>query len=176
MSKLEELIAELCPDGVEYKALSEFGTMIRGNDLQKKDFTETGIGCIHYGQIYTYYGAFAHETKTFVSPELAKKLKKVNNGDLVIAVTSENVEDVCKCVAWLGDEEIVTGGHSAIFKHNQEPKYLSYYFQTADFFAQKRKIANGTKVIEVSPQKLERIVIPLPPPINSVRIYYWSRE
>ena len=51
MSKLEELINELCPDGVEYKALGEIGTMIRGNGLQKKDFTATGVGCIHYGQI-----------------------------------------------------------------------------------------------------------------------------
>jgi type I restriction enzyme S subunit len=143
LSELEELIAALCPDGVEYKELGEFGTMIRGNGLQKKDFTNTGVGCIHYGQIYTFYGTFAYETKTFVSLDLAGQLKKVNTGDLVIAITSENVEDVCKCVAWLGDEEIVTGGHSAIFKHNQDPKYLSYYFQTAAFFAQKKKIANG---------------------------------
>lgn len=163
MSKLEKLISEICPNGVEYKAFYEFGTMIRGNGLQKKDFTEKGIGCIHYGQIYTYYGTSTSETKTFVSEELANKLRKVNTGDLIIAITSENVEDVCKCVAWLGDDEIVTGGHSAIFKHNQDPKYLSYYFQTADFFSQKRKIANGTKVIEISAKKLEQIRIPIPP-------------
>lgn len=163
MSRLEELINELCPEGVKYKAMSEFGTMIRGSGLQKKDFTEQGVGCIHYGQIYTYYGTYTSETKSFVSGELAQKLKKVNKGDLVIAVTSENVEDVCKCVAWLGEDEIVTGGHSAIFKHNQNPKYLSYYFQTDEFFRQKKKIANGTKVIEVSPNKLQNIKIPLPP-------------
>lgn len=163
MSRLEELINELCPEGVKYKAMSEFGTMIRGSGLQKKDFTEQGVGCIHYGQIYTYYGTYTSETKSFVSGELAQKLKKVNKGDLVIAVTSENVEDVCKCVAWLGEDEIVTGGHSAIFKHNQNPKYLSYYFQTDEFFKQKKKIANGTKVIEVSPNKLQNIKIPLPP-------------
>jgi type I restriction enzyme S subunit len=163
MSRLEELIQELCPDGIEYKALSEIGTMIRGNGLQKKDFTESGVGCIHYGQIYTYYGAYAYETKSFVSYELAKKLQKVNTGDLIIAVTSENIEDVCKCVAWLGDKEIVTGGHSVVFKHNQDARYLSYYFQTEEFYAQKRKISNGTKVIEVHPQKLAQVVVPVPP-------------
>ncbi len=40
-----------------------------------------------------------------MSQELARKLKKVNSGDLIIAITSENIEDVCKCVAWLGDNE-----------------------------------------------------------------------
>lgn len=163
MSKLEELIQKLCPKGIEYKPLGDIGIIVRGSGLQKKDFTVEGVGCIHYGQIYTYYGAFAYKTKTFVSPELAQQLKKVNKGDLVIAITSENVEDVCKCVAWLGDEEIVTGGHSAIFKHNQNPKYLSYCFQSASFFEQKKKIVNGTKVIEVAPRNLERIVLPIPP-------------
>jgi type I restriction enzyme S subunit len=150
--------------------MSEIGTMVRGNGLQKKDFTEGGIGCIHYGQIYTYYGTFAANTKSYVSPELARTLRKVKKGDIIIAVTSENVEDVCKCVAWLGEEEIVTGGHSAIFKHNQNPKYIAYWMQTEAFFVQKYKIAHGTKVIEVSPKRLEDIIIPVPPLDEQERI------
>jgi len=136
--------------------------MIRGNGLPKKDFTETGIGCIHYGQIYTYYGTFTYKTKSFVSKDTAKTLKKVNKGDLIITSTSENIEDVCKAVAWLGDDEIVTGGHATIFKHHQNPKYLSYYFQTPAFSDQKRKYAKGTKVIDVSAKDLAKIKIPVP--------------
>lgn len=82
--------------------------------------------------------------------------------DIVMAVTSENVEDVCKCVAWLGDEEIAISGHTAIIHHSQNAKYLSYYFHSSMFFAQKKKLAHGTKVIEVTPSKLNDIVIPLP--------------
>lgn len=163
MSKLAELIKELCPDGVEYKALDSFATIVRGNGLQKKDFTENGVGCIHYGQIYTYYGTFAYETKSKVSVELAETLKKVETGDLVVAVTSENIEDVCKCVAWLGEETIVTGGHAAIIKHEQNSKYLAYYFQTEDFYKQKVKLVTGTKVMDIAPSKLGKIIIPVPP-------------
>lgn len=163
MSKLAELIKELCPDGVEYKPLDSFATIVRGNGLQKKDFTENGVGCIHYGQIYTYYGTFAYETKSKVSVELAETLKKVETGDLVVAVTSENIEDVCKCVAWLGEETIVTGGHAAIIKHEQNSKYLAYYFQTEDFYKQKVKLVNGTKVMDIAPSKLGKIIIPVPP-------------
>ena len=53
MAKLDTLIQELCPQGVKRKRLGDIGTIVRGNGLQKKDFTEFGIGCIHYGQIYT---------------------------------------------------------------------------------------------------------------------------
>jgi len=53
MSELDRLIAELCPDGVEYKTLEENCEIVRGNGLTKKDLVDTGVGCIHYGQIYT---------------------------------------------------------------------------------------------------------------------------
>lgn len=58
------------------RLLGEIGEFIRGSGLQKSDFTETGFPAIHYRTIYTYYGNFADKTKTFVSSELATKLKK----------------------------------------------------------------------------------------------------
>jgi Restriction endonuclease S subunits len=63
-------------EDVEYKTLGEVGEFVRGNGLPKSDFTESGVGCIHYGQIYTYYGTFTDKTKSFVSPETAKNYKK----------------------------------------------------------------------------------------------------
>ena len=155
---------------VEWKTLGEVGEFIRGNGLQKKDFTETGVGCIHYGQIYTHYGISAVETKSFVSPELAFKLKKAKKGDLIIAATSENVEDVCKAVAWLGDDEIAISGDAFIFTHNQNSKYISYFFQSIFFNDQKVKFTTGTKVIRVSINNLEKIVIPIPPLSEQERI------
>jgi len=129
-----------------------------------------GYPCIHYGQIYTRYGTYAKETLTFVSNEVAEKSKKASTNDIVMAVTSENVEDVCKCVAWLGDSDIAVSGHTAIIKHNQNAKYLAYYFQTNHFFKQKEKLAHGTKVIEVTPDALNDVIIPIPPLEEQERI------
>ena len=163
MSKLDELLRELCPNGVEYKKLGEIATISRGGNFQKKDFLTEGVPCIHYGQIYTKYGLFADKTFTFISGECAKKQKMAQPNDIVMAVTSENIEDVCKCLAWLGDEPVAVSGHSAIIHHNQNAKYLVYYFHSQMFFAQKRKLAHGTKVIEVTPDALVDIALPVPP-------------
>lgn len=163
MSKLDELLRELCPNGVEYKKLGEIATISRGGNFQKKDFLTEGVPCIHYGQIYTKYGLFTDKTFTFISEECAKKQKMAQPNDIVMAVTSENIEDVCKCLAWLGDEPAAISGHSAIIHHNQNAKYLVYYFHSQMFFAQKRKLAHGTKVIEVTPDALVDITLPLPP-------------
>lgn len=155
---------------VEWKLMGEVGEFVRGNGLQKTDFTKTGVGCIHYGQIYTYYGNYTTKTKSFVSEELATKLKKVNFSDIIITNTSENIEDVCKAVAWLGNEEIVTGGHACIFKHQQNPKYIVYCTQVISFFKQKKKLAKGTKVMDVSAKDLAKIKIPIPPLEEQERI------
>ncbi|WP_291558583.1 restriction endonuclease subunit S [Bacteroides sp.] len=157
-------------EGVKWMTLGEIGTFVRGNGLQKKDFTEIGVGCIHYGQIYTYYGTSTDTTKSFVSYDLAQKLTKVKSGNLVIACTSENIEDVCKAVVWLGEEDIVTGGHACVFAHNEIPKYIAYFFQTEYFFQQKKKYARGAKVIDIKMSDLSKISIPIPPLSEQQRI------
>ena len=155
---------------VKFMQLGEIGTFIKGNGLQKKDFTDSGVGCIHYGQIYTYYGTYTQQTKSFVSDELAKKLKKAQKGDLIIATTSENVEDVGKAVAWLGNESICIGGHSTVFHHNQNPKYMAYLFQTEIFFKQKQKVAKGVKVIDISDKAMSKFKFGFPPIEEQERI------
>ena len=163
MSKLKELIAELCPNGVEYKTLGEVATITRGGSFQKKDFKEQGYPCIHYGQIYTKYGLFVEKTITYLTEDCAEKQKKASKNDVIMAVTSENIEDVCKCVAWLGDADVAVSGHTAIIHHTLNAKYLVYYLHTNDFFKQKRKLAHGTKVIEVTPDTLKSVRLPVPP-------------
>lgn len=149
--------------GIEWKMIGEIGILTRGSGLQKKDFSEEGVGCIHYGQIYTRLGSYTYSTLSFVPSELAEKLTPVQSGDLVIACTSENVEDVCKSVVWLGKENIVTGGHAAVLHHNESPKYIGYCFQTNNFFNQKRMYAYGAKVIDIKTEKLAQIKLPIPP-------------
>lgn len=158
----EELLKQKEGEVWETKTLGEIGTFVRGNGLQKTDFREEGVGCIHYGQIYTYYGMFTNKTKSFVSPELASKLKKVEQGDIVLACTSENIEDVCMCVVWEGKETIVTGGHSSIYKHNENPRFIAYFLKSKAFEVQKIKYAYGAKVIDIKNDDLEKIYILLP--------------
>jgi len=163
MSRIDVLLREFAPDGVPLRALGEIATLVRGNGLPKTDLTEEGVGAIHYGQIYTRYGVWATSTFSYVTPESAAKLAHAEPGDIIITNTSENLADVGKAVAWLGEEAIVTGGHATVIKHGLNPKYLAYWFASESFDVQKRKLATGTKVIDVSAKQLEKIRIPVPP-------------
>ncbi|WP_315275700.1 restriction endonuclease subunit S [Prevotella histicola] len=161
---------KLKTDKIRIMTLGELGTFTRGSGLQKKDFTPTGVGCIHYGQIYTHYGTWTDITKTCVSKEFARKLRKAKYGNLIIATTSENDEDVCKAVAWLGKEDIAISSDACFYAHTIDPKYVAYYFQTRQFQKQKRKFITGTKVRRVNTNDLAKIQIPIPPLSEQQRI------
>ena len=164
MSRLADLIAELCPDGVEYRPLGEIADLQRGAGMPKKLFVDKGIPAIHYGHIFTKYGIQTKCAAAYLAPEDADKLTRVYPGDLVVANTSENLEDVGKGVVWLGDVEGVTGGHATVVRSLAvDSVFLSYYLRTEDFALKKRKYAQGTKVIELSAANLSKIDIPLPP-------------
>lgn len=162
LSFMEKLL-----DGVEveWKALGEIGGFIRGNGMQKKDFVEAGFPAIHYGQLYTRYGLSANKTFTYVSEELANRLRKAKKNDLLLATTSENDKDVVKPLAWLGEKTAISGD-MMLFRHDQNAKYLAYFFQTEAFQEQKRKYITGAKVRRVSSGDLAKIIVPIPCPEN----------
>lgn len=94
-------------------------------------------------------------------PELANKLRKAQKNDLLLATTSENDEDVVKPLAWLGDN-VAISGDMMLFRHEQNVKYLAYFFQSEIFQTQKMKYITGAKVRRVSSGDLSKIKIPIP--------------
>ena len=55
MSKIDKLIEELCPNGVEYKKLKEISEMKRGTTITKKEVFEGEIPVISGGKAPAYY-------------------------------------------------------------------------------------------------------------------------
>ncbi|MFE7628936.1 restriction endonuclease subunit S [Kocuria sp. NPDC057446] len=163
MSRIDELVKKLAPNGVPRAKLGDIGEFIRGNGLQKSDLTNDGAPAIHYGQIHTHYGVWTNSTKSFTDPLLAAKLRRAQPGDLVIATTSEDDAAVAKATAWLGDGDVAVSGDAYIFRHTLEPRYVAYFFQSTGFQDQKRSHIIGTKVRRISGKSLAQIEIPIPP-------------
>ena len=143
--------------------LGEIGTLTRGRRFTKSDYVDVGIACIHYGQIYTDYDAVATRAVTFVPEVLRSSLRFAQPGDLIVAGTSETVDDVCKAVAWIGDEDVAVHDDCFIYKHDLDPQFASYVFASAPFQQQKARFASETKVVRVSAANLAKIVVPVPP-------------
>ena len=149
--------------GWEVKTFGELGTIERGAGISKKDFVDEGLPCIHYGQLHTILGPTTKHHYASIPKSLLPKYKIAHTGDLIMAITSEDVEGSCKSTAWLGDYDIVIGSDAAILHHEQNGTFLSYYTMTKAFFNEKAKYAKGFKVTHISTKEIESIPVYLPP-------------
>ena len=148
---------------VEMVKLGDVVEMRRGNGMQKSSFVDKGVPALHYGHIFSRYSVSTSVADAYVSKGDAKKLVPVMPGDLVLANTSENLDDVGKAVVWKGEEKAVVGGHAtAISSDLLDMGFLSHYVRSTHFSLSKRKFAQGTKVIELSAANLGKIPVPLP--------------
>ncbi len=161
--RLKTLLHTLAPKGVEFRKLGEIGEFTRGNGLLKSDLQDKGRPVVHYGQIHTQYNLSIDKTISYVNDSLFHKLKKAKPNDILIATTSENVKDVGKSIAWLGNEEIAFSGDMYSYSTNENPKFIIYYFQTWFFQKEKEKRITGTKVMRIHENDLKKITIPIPP-------------
>ena len=150
--------------------MSEIGEFFRGRRFTKADYVAGGVGCIHYGEIYTHYGTAANSVISHVRPEMADSLRYAKPGDVVVTDVGETVEDVGKAVAWVGDEEVAIHDHCYAFRHSMNPKFVSYCMQTTSFITEKAKYVARTKVNTLLIDGFSKIRIPVPPLEEQKRI------
>ena len=164
MSKLDKLIAEFCPNGVEYKTIDEIAVDIyRGCGIKRDQVTEEGIPCVRYGEIYTTYGVWFEKCKSHTKLEYVKSPKYFEHGDILFAITGESVEDIAKCCAYIGNEKCLAGGDIVVLKHKEDPKYISYALSTVDAQRQKSSGKVKSKVVHSSVPSIKAIKLPVPP-------------
>lgn len=164
MSKLEELIQELCPDGVEYKKLGEIATDIyRGAGITRNQVTPTGTPCVRYGEIYTTYGIWFDKCVAYTDESEIANKKYFEYGDILFAITGESVKDIAKSCAYVGNERCLAGGDIVVLKHEQNPKYLSYALSTTEAQIQKGKGKVKSKVVHSSVPAISEIRVPIAP-------------
>ena len=163
MSRIDELMDTLCPEGVPHEPMGEVGEFIRGSGLQKKDLRGEGTPAIHYGQVHTHYGIWSTETISFVDGDFGRRLRHAQPGDVILATTSEDDEAVGKATAWLGEESVAVSGDAFIYRHSLDPKYVSYFLHGRSFQDQKARYITGAKVRRISGTSLAKIHIPVPP-------------
>lgn len=164
MSKINELIQTLCPDGVEYKKLGEVATnMFRGNGIKRDEVTENGTPCVRYGEIYTIYDIWFDTCVSHTDVDRLKSPKYFGYGAVLIAITGESVLDIAKSTVYVGHEKCLAGGDILVVEHKQNPKYMGYVLSTTDAQDQKSAGKIKSKVVHASAKDLAEIVIPVPP-------------
>lgn len=148
---------------VEWKKLGDIATdWYRGAGIKRDEVSEEGTPCIRYGEIHTTYNIWFDECVSHTDESKQPAKKYADYGDILFAITSEDIPFIGNSVAYLGKERILVGGDIVVMKHNQNPKYMSYALSTSDAVKQKGKGKVKSKVVHTSVPSLKEIVVPIP--------------
>ena len=148
---------------VEWKKLGEIATdWYRGAGIKRDEVSEEGIPCIRYGEIHTTYNIWFDECVSHTDENKQPAKKYADYGDILFAITSEDIPFIGNSVAYIGKERILVGGDIVVMKHTQNPKYMSYVLSTSDAVMQKGKGKVKSKVVHTSVPSLKEIVVPIP--------------
>lgn len=142
---------------------SDLGPIIRGKRFVRDDIRTVGQPCIHYGDMYTYYGTMAVTAKTFLERDFPKKMRYAHKGDVVIVGAGENDYDIGVGLVWMGEEPAAVHDACYILKHHQIPMYISYYLRSNIYHQQLKKYVSSGKISSFSAEGLGKVYIPIQP-------------
>lgn len=143
MSKLEKLIQQYCPDGVEYLKLDSVCSVMRGKRLTKSQLTSDGKYKVFHGGIEPigFFDEWNREGNTTM-------VINVGASAGTIGYSSERFwsSDGCFC---LSQSDLISG------------KFLFYYFQTIEHYLMSKVRRAGIPTLDG--KILEDLEIPVPP-------------
>ena len=148
--------------GVDVLCFSELGQIERGKRFVRDDIKTHGQPCIHYGDMYTFYGVKSNKAKTYLDRDFPKKMRYADIGDVIIVGAGENNWDIGVGLAWLGEEPAAVHDACYIVKHNNNPLFIAYYTRTTEYHQQLKKCVSEGKICSFSAEGLGKVTIPIP--------------
>ena len=153
--------------------MGDIGLFERGNGIKRDETFESGYPCVRYGEMYTKYkyAPTFEKTTSYTSKSVFEKCRKAHKGDLFMALTGENKQDISLAAQYVGDEEIAVGGDLCHFTILEAyGLYFVYLINSTCFSSKKELLATGDIIVHISTDKLASIPIPLPPLAEQCRI------
>ena len=169
MSKLEELIQELCPDGVEYKRLGEIGKFYGGiTGKSKEDFKDGNSKFITYKNIYDNL-SLNLDVDDKVKINENENQRTLEYGDIIFTGSSETADEcgISSVLTQKTDEKLYLNSFCFFLRLNDKdilnPDFAKHLFRSSNLRYQIGKTASGVTRFNVSKKAMERVCIPVPP-------------
>lgn len=143
--------------------VANLGKLKKGGGIPKSAVTTNGLPCILYGEIYTRYGEITEKLQSRIPSEVAAGAVPLRQGDVVFAGSGETLEDIGKCVAYVGERPAFAGGDTLILRpsgHNSS--FLGYLLNSNWVNQQKASRGQGSSVVHLYGRDLKTIEFTIP--------------
>ena len=168
MSKLDEMIRELCPDGVEYKRFDEVCTLnarIGWQRLTKAEYMSKGDYLLITGTDFTEIHEIDYSTCVYVTEERYKQDAKIQlkNGDILI--TKDGTLGKVAQVKGLEMPATLNGGVFVVRckDGSLENRFILHYLLSNHFQRVVEQQKTGSTISHLTQALFSRLMIPIPP-------------
>ena len=168
MSKLEELIQKLCPNGVEYKRFDEACTLnarIGWQRLTKAEYKSSGEYLLITGTDFTSSYEVNYSSCVYVSEEryLQDKKIQIKNGDVLI--TKDGTLGKVAQVSDLSMPATLNGGVFVVRPKDELllPRYIMYFLLSGHFQKVVDQQKTGSTISHLTQALFSRLQLPVPP-------------
>ena len=161
------------PESWVWCRLNDIGIFERGSGIKRDETKTEGYPCVRYGEMYTSYrkNPTFDRTLSFTTKDVFDKCRKARKGDLFMALTGENKQDIALAAQYIGDEDIAVGGDLCHFTVLESfALYFVYLINSPYYSSKKELLATGDIIVHISADKLGSIPIPFPPVAEQQRI------
>lgn len=169
MNKIDELIQQYCPDGVEYVKLNELGSFYSGlSGKSKEDFRDGNAKFITYVNIFNN-PALKTDVEDKVKIADGEKQNTIQYGDLLFTGSSETPDEcgMCSVLTHHTDENLYLNSFCFGFRFNdlsdKNPDFMKHLFRSSSIRKDICKTANGVTRYNISKKEFAKLEIPLPP-------------
>ena len=147
----------------ETKRLGEIGPFSKGRGIKRDEVSDEGVPCIRYGELYTRYKDHVLNPVARIPLTVASKSLPIKTGDLLFAGSGETSEEIGRCAAYLGEEQVYVGGDVVVLTPlSQNSLYLGYLMNHPTVARQKARMAQGDAVVHINSRNLAQVQIDLP--------------
>ena len=169
MNKIEELIQQLCPEGVVYKQLADIAQVAGAGVDKKIHENERGIILLNFLDVYKNQYIDSN-TPTMRVTANEKKIEQCNvlKGDIFITPSSEVKNEIGFSAMAVEDMPGVVYSYHImrirLYKFNlTQSMFINYLFRSDALQEQINKQAKGLTRFGLTKSQWEKIQIPLPP-------------
>lgn len=169
MNRIEKLIAQHCPDGVEFCELGKIGDFYGGlTGKSKNDFKDGNAKYVTYMNVFSNI-AVNTNIDIYVKIGNNENQNTIEYGDVLFTGSSETPNE-CGMSSVLTEkitEPLYLNSFCFGFRfHNKDlffPNFLKYLFRDDNIRKQIGKTAMGVTRFNVSKKRFAKVLIPIPP-------------
>ena len=168
MSRLDELIAELCPDGVIYKRFDETCTLharIGWQRLTKAEYKMSGDYMLVTGTDFTPSNEVNYKSCVYVSKDRYVQDPKIQIKDGDVLITKDGTLGKVAQVNNLPMPATLNGGVFVVRPKDDSllPRYIMYFLLSGHFQKVVEQQKTGSTISHLTQALFSRLLLPVPP-------------